>query len=359
MFDERINLQHEIEKILSKKKFTEEAKNKLLQSILFVYDNYNPPKYIRKTREEYINEYLRVLENMNGYAVIKLEELNLDYYEPINDFRESIKKVTNRSGNLEYVNGEYVPVQSGSYVCLTKGMAYCSERTMYSLDEGNILEELMTIHHEMTHLSEGERPFSLGSRVPLSFELRKMFLEGHAVTREANIKTSSDYYQIERISDQNSSFKIESEQSYPLYGKLYQTLELIFGVDVLEEFASNNNREFDMFEELKKRFPELPVNEIFAHLIYVISCKENTEKKVLIDAIKNIDSFRALILSREVVGINREEQTIANLEQSILGKQSEIERLTALLNNPEKLQSQFQKECETIKNEIEEWHKAK
>lgn len=49
MFDERINLQHEIEKILSKKKFTEEAKNKLLQSILFVYDNYNPPKYIRKT----------------------------------------------------------------------------------------------------------------------------------------------------------------------------------------------------------------------------------------------------------------------------------------------------------------------
>lgn len=359
MLDERINLQHEIEKILSKKKFTEEAKNKLLQSILFVYDNYNPSKYIRKTREEYIKEYLRVLENMNGYAVIKLEELNLDYYEPINDFRESITKVTNRSGNLEYVNGEYVPVQNGSYVCLTKGMAYCSDRTMYSLDEENILEELMTIHHEMTHLSEGERPFSLGSQVPLSFELRKMFIEGRAVTREANIKTSSDYYQIERISDQNSSFKIESEQSYPLYGKLYQTLELIFGVDVLEEFASNNNREFDMFEELKKRFPELPVNEIFAHLIYVISCKENTEKKVLIKAIKNIDSFRALILSREVVEINREEQTIANLEQSILGKQSEIERLIALFNNPEKLQSQFQKECEAIKNEIEEWHRAK
>ena len=348
MFDERINLQHEIEKILSKKKFTEEAKNKLLQSILFVYDNYNPPKYIRKTREEYINEYLRVLENMNGYAVVDLNEIN-DSNEVSTYFKKEILKSSTRSGNLDFINGKYVPTQNGEFYCSCKGFAWSREKMMFSLDEGNILEELMTIHHEMTHLSEGERPFSLGSQVPLSFELRKMFLEGHAVTREANIKTSSDYYQIERISDQSSSFKIESEQSYPLYGKLYQTLELIFGVDVLEEFASNNNREFDMFEELKKRFPELPVNEIFAHLIYVISCKENTEKKVLIDAIKNIDSFRALILSREVVGINREEQTIANLEQSILGKQSEIERLTALLNNPEKLQANFKKNVKQSK----------
>lgn len=356
---ERSVLEQKVQQILSQKKFTEEAKNKLLQSILFVYDHYNPPKYIKRTRKEYIDEYLRVLENMNGYAVIKLEELNLDYYEPIKEFRADIEKVTDGRGNLEYVNGEYIPSKNGSYACLTKGFACLGDRIMYTLGEGNLYDELITVHHEMTHLSEGERPFNLGSQVPLSFELRKMFAEGRAVSREANVAVSTKYYQIERISDQTASFKIQSEKSYPLYNKLYQTLQIIFGVDVLEEFALNDNRECDMFEELKKRFPDLPVNDIFAHLIYIISSKENMDKKVLLDAIKSMKSFRDLLLSRKVLEIDRKEENIKNLEQSILDRQHEIERITILLKNPEQLERDFQKECETIKKEIEEWYKAK
>ncbi len=351
--DERTVLQHKIEEILSRKIFTEEAKNKLLQSILFVYDNYNPPKYYRKTREEYVNEYLRVLENMNGYAVIKLEELNLDYYEPITIFRNDIEKVTDGRGNLEYENGTYIPSKNGSYVCLCKGLAFHHDNTMYTLDEGNIYKELMTIHHEMTHLGEGERPFLLGSQVPLSFELREMLVEGRAVTREANINTSNDYYQIERISDQNSSFKIESERAYPLYGKLYQTLELIFGGDVLEELALNNNREFDMLEELRKRFPEISVDVIFAHIIYIISCKENVDKKNIENAIDHMNwKLKALIEK-----YNNDLENSKYLEGSILQQQLEIEQGTALLNNQTLLQEEFQKKCETIKQEIEEWYK--
>ena len=118
-------LQHEIEKILSKKKFTEEAKNKLLQSILFVYNNYN---------------IFFTTDNINKMGK------DFIYWQFWKSFLKFFK---------------HIKFSIIVWVCLTKGMAYCSERTMYSLDEGNILEELMTIHHEMTHLSEGERPFSL------------------------------------------------------------------------------------------------------------------------------------------------------------------------------------------------------
>ena len=45
------------------------------------------------------------------------------------------------------------------------------------------------------------------------------------------------------------------------------------------------------------------------------------------------------------------------LEGSILQQQLEIEQGTALLNNQTLLQEEFQKKCETIKQEIEEWYK--
>ena len=77
MSHEKEQLIARIDQILSTKHFTEQAKKNLRNTIILMYNRYIQPSYIKRTRTEMIEEYLHVLETMNGYAIIKLDELKI------------------------------------------------------------------------------------------------------------------------------------------------------------------------------------------------------------------------------------------------------------------------------------------
>lgn len=340
-----------VKAILEKKAFSQKAKENLLMSIVFAYEFYRPPKYIKTSRDEYIMEYLKVLEDMRGYAIVELEELN-EENEVSEEFRTSIKKSETGDGNLDFIDGKYIPCEKGAYKCTCKGFAWNREKMIFTLNEHHYAAEMETIHHEMTHLTEGKYPFLISSSIPFSFELRKMLYEGRAATRESYIQTATSYVQIEVLEDSNTSYKIESLYSYPLYNKLYQTLQLIFGEEFLEEMSKNEEREFDMIEEMKKRFPEFPVHEIISHIIYILSCTSKDSHNILATSIhyfarnhsKNIEGLQEKILS---------ENRNLNFCRNALKESQEKEReIKATLESPEKLKEEYQKAKENAKMDI-------
>ncbi len=357
MIESKEVLVKRLSEILSKKSFTPKAKDCLLRSILFAYTFYNPPKYIRQTRDEYISEYLKVLENMNGYAVIELSDINAQN-ESAEYFRENIKKSQFNRGNLELVDGRYIPVQNGSYYCSCKGYTWNKEKMMFMLDENNPIEEVSTIHHEMTHLSEGACPFPLNSAIPFSFEVRKMLYEGRATTRESYVyASSSNTIQEEMLEDGVATYQVVSECSYPLYGKLYQLLQIIFGDEILEKFSKNDDIKNNFINELKELYPNIAVEELFSHIIYILSCSSKKNREALASSVHHFARSHAKKIewvSNEIkevqTYIDREQQTIEQLKK-------EEQELRQVLITPELLQAEYEKDVTQAKEDIEALYK--
>ena len=338
--------------ILSKKSFTEQAKENLLGSIVFAYEHYNPSKYITKSRAEYIEEYLRVLENMKGYAVVDLNEIN-DSNEASTHFRKDILKSPTRSGNLDFINDKYVPTQNGEFYCSCKGFAWCREKMMFSLDEGDIMREWVTVHHEMTHLSEGANPFPIDISVPFSFELRKMLYEGRAATHESYISIDSSNVQVDSLENEDSKYEIASSHSYPLYGKLYQILQIIFGDEVLEQMSKNDSREVDMIQELERRYPSIPVLEVFSHLIYILSCKSKESKNVLMSSVQDYVMSHSKKIEWVQNRILLENQNLEFNRQSLDEEKSREEKIKKILEDPELLTEEYRNAKESARKDIE------
>lgn len=281
----------QIKEILYKKNFSQRAKKKLVISIVSAYENYNPPKYIKKGRNEYIEEYLKVLENTNEYDSFELLQLNSDNIA-VNYFKKHIMNCSTE-GNLDFVDNKYIPKKNGHYFTDCLGFAIRNEKKFFTLNYRN---EFSNIHHEMTHLSEGEDPFPMGLWKPFSFELRKMFVEGRAATHEYYTFKGNHVYN-NFLGNETENYIINSNYAYPLYAYIYQLLQIIFGDEILEEMAKNNNLEKDMIKELEVRFPNIPVKELFTHIIYIICCElyniiELTDELTkAVDEVKKIENW--------------------------------------------------------------------
>lgn len=355
MIESKEELIKRIVEILSQKSFTEKAKSNLLRSIVFAFESYNPPKYITKSRAEYIEEYLEVLENMNGYAVLELSELN-DENEASTFFRNQIKLANGRTGTLDVVAGKYVPSDNGKYYCSCNGFAWNKEAMMFTLRGKDPIDEMETIHHEMTHLGEGRSPFPIAT-IPFSFEIRKMLYEGRATTRESYIHIPNQFAQIAVVENEKESYKVSSDNSYPLYGYLYQMMQLLFGDDVLEELAKNDNTKRDMIEELKNKYPNIPVEEVFGHVIYILSCESREKHDTLAPSIQNFMKTN----TSEIEYINGEIARIQNYldrdNSSLEMMKTDEQNTTKILNDPVKLKEQYEQAFLEEKRTIESLYK--
>lgn len=357
MSHEKEQLIARIDQILSTKHFTEQAKKNLRNTIILMYNRYIQPSYIKRTRTEMIEEYLHVLETMNGYAIIKLDELNLDN-EASRVFREDIKASKNKTGNLELIDGKYVPTPNGSYYCSCLGFTWKHEGMIFSLEQLDPLSECTTVLHEMTHLEEGRLSFLLNSSIPMSFEIRKMLYEGRAATRETMLHLDSVTYQIDEVSDKNSTLEITANTSYPTYSNLYQMLQILFGDEILEELAKNNDSTMDSFQMLKSRFPQLPVDKIFAHIIYILNCYHQKRPDVLISAIHHWTSQKLCELSFIASQISYIEDDIQSIKKVTERRQTEMIQLKQLLENPEKLANALAQEKEEAIKEVEKSYQS-
>lgn len=342
-----------VSEILSRKNFTEKAKDNLLKAFLFALENYHPPKYIKTTLQEYIKSYLQVLEELNGYATIELSELN-EENEAAEYFRESIRENTSQTGNLDYVDGKYIPSENGKFECACKGYAQNSEKQFFSLNENNPIEEIITIIHEMTHLTEGKYPFLVDSDVPLSFDLRKMFSEGRAATKEGYIKEAVSYVETEYIESSMDFYRFQSKCSYPLYHQLYQTLQIILGDEFLEEMSKNMDVQMDMITGARKRFPDIPVDEIFAHLVYILSCKSKVEHSVLVGAIHDCARVHSKKLEAVQEQIMAENRNLEFCKNSFHEAKGEEERIRLMLETPDVLKEEYEKARKKERKHIEE-----
>ncbi len=340
--------------ILSKKSFTEQAKENLLGSIVFAFICYNPPKYITKSRYEYIEEYLRVLENMKGYAVIELSEIN-EANLVSTEFRKHILKLTSQNGNLDFINGKYTPAQNGQFYCTCKGFAWKPLKMMFTLAEDDVMQRFTTIHHEMTHLTEGENTFPIRGSIPFAFELREMFYEGRATTHESYTSVDSPNIQVDNLEDGVSEYQIVSAHHYPLYGTLYQTLQIIFDDEILEEMSKNGDYKSDMIKELEKRYPNIPVLEVFSHLIYILSCncKEGQE-----DILKNAIHYYVREHQKKIEWIVKALESVIDLREKSESdlkkmKQEELNYMQSL-GNPASLKKEYEEAYQEAKVMIEE-----
>ncbi len=340
--------------ILSEKNFSDKAKSYLFQTFLLIFDHYEPPLYIRTPRDEYVKEYLRILQELKEYKIVELSEIN-DFNRIAKEFRKDVKRSNNKTGNLEKIDGRYVPALNGSYYCITKGFADLYGKSILTLDEGEYLELLLTCYHEMTHLSEGEKPFPLSSKIPLSFELREMFYEGRAAIRESYLNLNMSKSCFSFLCDEVTEIEIESMFSYPLYEVLYQLLQLIFGVEILEELSHNNDDKLDMFNVLKEQFPEIPVEEIFAHLTYIVNCsKEKYEdKEILRKALLHYRKYKYQQKEKLDNQIRKNKKIVIKTAGQIQEKERKINGLEMMLSNSENLQKSFRYHCQAFKKELE------
>lgn len=344
-------LKLEVNEILSKKSFNLDAKDCLLQTMLLIFNHYQPPNYISTTKEQYIKGYLDVLKTMNGCAMVDLEDLNLPI-AAMKPFQEDIKKLSSKIGKLELIDGKYVKVDAGYYICCCKGYALNKEQTIFILDEGNNFNTLSVCHHELTHLKEGNNPFPLSRSIPLAFELRKMLYEGHAATNESYLDVNT-CNQSEEVSDHVFTIQIESCHSYPLYSYLYKILQMIFGDEILEKLCKNEEQEADVIQILKQNNPNIPVVSIFAHIIYILSCYQNVNKECLEKAIIHYRVFLENVeIKKRLI-----ENKISEIKQ-FLGICNDKEKtVKETLNNRDQLKREYQITIEEIRKEYEEDYK--
>ena len=328
--DDRVQLENQIKEILKPKPFSEKSKDDILQIFLLTQDYYKSPEYITESKEQFITSLLAVLKKLKGYGIIELADLNSS--NPIaKEFRTSIQKVNTMKGNLNYVDGRYVPSKVGAYCCSVLGIAWYEEKRIFVLDEGNFQERVTTLCHEMMHLEEGNNSFPLPLMMPLSFEISEMWREGRATTRESYLAFEKvDTYKQE-ISDQSHTFIIKSYHSYPIYGKLYQTLQIIFGDDILERMGKNNDENEDMYEILKQKYKDLPVEHIFAHIIYILSCYNHIQSDVIIQAIKNYAQFQKEEMDWLQIDLIVKEGEVSKQEDIISNYQKQEQELKQLL----------------------------
>lgn len=348
---EREQLKAKVIQILNSKEFGTQEKKNLLQMMLFIYDHYKPPLYIKISKTEYLNKYLKILEKMKQYKIVNLEELN-EQNSIAQIFRGEIRDSKEQIGNLELVNGRYVRSDHGSYYCSLSGLAEKSAGAIFTLDKDNLLETLSTCHHEMTHLGEGKSPFSLNSAFPMSYEFRKMCVEGRAIIHQGYLDLEGPFYK-EQVEDQYSTFEVVFKHGYALYGNLYRMMQILFGDEILEELSENNDSELDMIEILSEKFPNLPVEQFFAHIFYILSC---------FDKKKTEDFALSLYYYQDFQKSKREQldNQYVDYEELILEKNEKLEvtkelkqKLVHILNDPKSLNEEYQREYFLMKTNLE------
>lgn len=350
-----MELNEQVETILSTKNFTDKAKDRLRKTMALI-EFYQPFPYISMTKEEYIKQYVRVIESLNHYQMITLADLN-EENEFTSPFIDEIRLSEDKTGNLDCVDGKLVPSNHGIYHCPCYGVTWNQDKIIIILEQENLEKELLTIYHELSHLTEGIRPFSIDSSVPFSFELEKMLTEGRCATREFYMKKDS-LNRINVLEDSSGDYRIEAPNCYPLYSYLYQILQIIFGDEILEQMSQNENPKFDVIQSLKQRFPELPIPEMFAHIIYILSCREKNQHGVLACSIHNYARFQAKQiewLSSEIAPLKNELETItSSLEKA---KQSEND-VVNLLGKAGSLEISFLEYKQQIRETIEKMYQA-
>lgn len=331
-------LKGEIKKILSKKSFSHKAKDYLLKTLLHIYTIYDSPKYIKTTKEEYIEEYLTVLQIMEHCNIIHLSEINDIKKREIKVFYDSIKK--QKKGNLEYLNGKYVTSTNGSYFCGITGYTDYETKSVYVLDDENLFQVYQNIHHEMTKLRLGKKLFPLNSNLPFSFSIRTMLIEGYAAVQEDYVEPSKRSITVERIEERSTMIEMKSFYHYALYGTLYKLLQLIFGVNILKQFGENDLEEIDMFSMLKETFPNIPIEYVFAHITYILNCSEKTDNKSVREAIEYYKQNKNSERKKLGVYIKEIEKKLKEQNKELNISQKRIAELAQFLNHS--TDSQFQ-----------------
>lgn len=348
-----VELKAKVNEILATKNFTQQAKEYLLQTMILIWKQYEPPKYISTSKEQYISGYLEVLKNMNGCAIVKIEDLNLPI-EAMQEFCQCIREVPAGTGNIEVIDNKYIKSNKGSYECFCGGYATPSNQEIFILEEENLVRLFSTFHHEMTHLKQGRYPFLVNSSVPIAFELREMLYEGHAAVHQSYLKLNHSYSQVTEIRDPNATIEIQNEYSYPLYSYLYRTLQLLFKDELLEQLSKNNDNKKDMITILKQNYPKIPVETIFSHIIYILSCYKKVSQDTLRKSFSNYHDTLELWENVQ----KKIEQEILEREQKLQKIKTREFELKSLLGDFRKLEREYQSEKEDIKKDCEEYYKS-
>lgn len=261
-----------MEKLINSKidylSFSKELKEYLKLCFLYVYKNINIPSYIHISPNDYLNRCLDSLSTLNGIVFVSLSDLSLGIPD-LDNFVEDICYV-GKNGNLELINGKYVPVSNGSYVCKCRGFTYSKDKVIYLLDDGNINGIIKTLFHELSHIRDGEKYFNFSNKIALSNEFRLMCIEGRAVLNEEyiNIGTySDDFFE---LCDDKSSIKIKTNNYYPLYSVIYKLLQIIYSDEDLDFLGSNNLDNVDWFEYLNSKY-DVDNYDVYFNIVNILS----------------------------------------------------------------------------------------
>lgn len=348
-------LKKKIEEVLESKSFSDKAKENVEETLLFIYEHYTEVSYIGISKDDYIHMYLETIQNMNDYSIFSLNNINEDS-QIAEIFRDGIAEAKENNGNLDYVDNRYVLVEAGPYYPSCKGFSWKRVNFMCTLEEIDASEIIKTCYHEMTRLSSGKNPYPLYSSIPFGFSLRKMFLEGDLSVRDSYLDLKTNY-QVEVLKEKNIVLKICSEYSYPLYGMLYQMMQLLFGTEILEGFRRNDIEEISLFDVLKEKYPNLDIETIFAHLIYILSCYNDdskvkyNKKKALETAIKHYEKVVVEThkgMAKKCISLG---ENITNTKEWIEENQKIEEEILDKLNDKKKLEEAFEHQMKLVKEE--------
>jgi len=287
------DLQKIIEDILSSKDWPEDAKSYIRNALIFAFDHYIQPPCFGKTKEEYIKSYLDAIRKTNKVHVFQVEDFNTET-DGISCFIGAIREIEN--GEFDIVDGRYIPSKSGNFCCTLGAYTDTVNKNVYFLAESDPIFRNTSVHHELTHIQEGQASFWMPATIPFAKEFRTMCYEGRASLNESFLHQSySDCTWCDVVKNSKEVFKFYSSESpYSLYELLYTYFVIIFGYDAMEELAKNDDFDANMLTFLKSKFPNIPVYELYAHITYILSCFHTFNPTIIKNIINlyKVDCYR-------------------------------------------------------------------
>lgn len=285
-------LQNKVDDILAHKDWSEEAKKYIRDAILFTWVNYiELPSRI--DRQTYITSYLEAVEKTNSVHIFDISDFNQDV-DGISCFKAAIREVEH--GDFDIIDGKYIPSKSGNFCCTLGAYTDTIKKNIYFLAESDPIFRAISVQHELTHIQEGDGSFRLPETIPFAKEFRTMCYEGRASMHESFLhQTFSDCCWCDVVKNKTEKYKFYSNQSpYSLYNLLYSYLIITFGYDTMEELAKNDDFDTDMLSVLKSKFPSIPIDELYAHLVYILCCFHGFNYTVIKNIINlyKVDCYR-------------------------------------------------------------------
>lgn len=301
---------NQLEKILSKKTFSETTKNLLLSMLYKIenaYDDYSLVNGDTKTKKETLEEILDIIsKDCESIEIIKTKESRVDEEKKkiitYLNTRKMLYEIYQIDSNKFYVSDEYEIIKPALEDTLNQGYSIASNEVIRDFDgwSWNIVVQ------EIENL-----------KANFVYQILRI-LVGSEFLNEWKKSTGQNY--IARL-----IYKLEKLYKTELSDKIFKLINQISILNVVSYNSEENSRLIGIQEELQKSFDEIDNKKEYVNSLW-------EKKKVLVSDIKKLDSIlkddrklkEEFITRNQLLDMNNRIFSLSDLAEVIEGERESL-----------------------------------